>query len=143
MHTVPLIVFDEDCGFCSYWVDFIIRHNKKNSCFFVGLDTELGHHLIDKYQLHDIDSIVFIDDNIAKVYSNAILNILKNMDKPYCFLYYLHVLPLSLLDYTYKLIASSRHSFTKTTDVCIQQSQNSKKYFLYKIEELKEIEDDK
>ena len=142
MKTTSLIVFDDECSFCSYWVNFIIRHDNKKSFFFVGLQTELGTYLLDRYKLQDIDSIILIDDNSAKIHSNAILNILKNMDRPYSFLYYFHVLPIKLLDYVYKLIASTRHSLSNVPDVCVQQRQDNSNRFLYKIEELKEIQDD-
>ena len=143
MKTAFLIVFDDECSFCSYWVDFIIRHDNKKSFFFVGLQTELGTYLLNRYKLQDIDSIILIDDNSAKIHSKAILNILKHMDKPYSFLYHLNVLPIKLLDYVYKLIASTRHSLSNVPDVCVQQRQDNSNRFLYKIEELKEIHDDK
>ncbi|MBK6782542.1 MAG: DUF393 domain-containing protein [Saprospiraceae bacterium] len=80
----PVILFDGDCKFCNFWVQFVLKRDKKNQFYFTSLQSEVGKSLVfslDK-KIQDTDSIIVVHKEKIFLLSDAIYEILKALNHP-------------------------------------------------------------
>ncbi len=58
-----IILFDGECNFCSFWVKYVVKRDRKDMFRFASLQSEKGKELLTKYEVDDlIDSVVLIEE---------------------------------------------------------------------------------
>ena len=78
--NTTILLFDGECEFCNFWIQFVKKRNSKATFEFYPLQSEKGQKLITEYRISDeIDSVVVIKKNKAFVKSNAALQIVKSL----------------------------------------------------------------
>ena len=112
-------------------VNFAIRHDKKAILKFAPLQSEAGKRLKEKYKIPDeIDSVIFIDNNIAYTHSDAAIRIAKHMEWPAKLLYGLIIIPKFIRQPIYKWIAGNRYRWFGKKEECMMPTANVKARFL-------------
>ncbi|RPI63850.1 MAG: thiol-disulfide oxidoreductase DCC family protein [Ignavibacteriales bacterium] len=127
-----VILFDGVCNFCNYWVNFIIDHDKQNVFKFAALQSEKGEELLDKCNLPigDFDSFILIADDKVFKKSSAAFEIAKHLNGWPKILIPLSILPPTLTDFIYDLVAKNRYKFFGKKDSCRIPTKEEKSKFL-------------
>lgn len=127
-----IILFDGECNFCSFWVKFIIKRDRKDAFRFASLQSEVGKQFLTKFNISkNIDTVVFIQNNHAYIKSTAALTILKTLGGLWSMWYVFVLFPRFFRDFFYDLIAKYRYLFFKN-NTCNLNNENSIKHkFLY------------
>ena len=65
-----IILFDGVCNLCNSSVQFIIKHDKNDSCRFVAIQSELGQKIIKHIgvDISKTDSIILYEPTVAYYY---------------------------------------------------------------------------
>ena len=104
------IIYDDSCSFCCMIVKKTSSLiNKKHN--FYSFKSKKGIYLIKKHKIKFKNSVVCLEDNKASHKGEAVLNIIKNMKKPYSFLYAFRILPNWFINNLYMFVAKNRHLF--------------------------------
>ena len=132
MNESKIILFDGVCNFCNFWVNFIIKRDKKNVFKFAALQSEAGLALLKKFKLSttDFDTFILIDGENYFTKSTAALKIAKKLKGSVKLFYPFIVLPKFLRDFFYGLIAKNRYKFFGKRDVCRIPTEKERDKFL-------------
>jgi len=125
-----IILFDGVCNFCEASVQFIIKHDAKSYFHFTPQTSTKGQELWKAYKLGEIDTIVLISNNQAYTHSDAALEICKNLDGFYKYLYVFRFLPKVFRDAAYRLVAKKRYKIFGKKESCMVPSVELKDRFL-------------
>lgn len=125
-----IILFDGVCNLCEASVQFIIKHDAKSYFHFTSQTSTKGQELWNAYKLGEIDTIVLISNNQAYTHSDAALEICKNLDGFYKYLYVFRFLPKVFRDAAYRLVAKKRYKIFGKKESCMVPSVELKDRFL-------------
>lgn len=126
----PIILFDGVCNFCNSSVNFIIKRNKKRNLRFAPLQGKLGTELRDYYQLPSaIDTIIYVYENQVFTKSTAVLMIARSLNFPFNLFYSLIIIPKSVRNFFYTIIAKRRYHWFGKKDSCMIPSKEVKNLF--------------
>ncbi len=124
-----IILFDGGCNFCTFWVKFVIKRDKKDVFRFAPLQSEKGKELLKQYSLQaDLSTVVLIKNNVVKTKSSAALFILKDLGGFYSLGIVLIVVPKFIRDRIYDVIAKNRKKLLKNESCIIPTEQKKKKF---------------
>jgi predicted DCC family thiol-disulfide oxidoreductase YuxK len=114
-----IVLFDGVCNLCSTSVQFIIRHNKHADIKFTSLQSEFGQSMLSRFQLSsEVKTIVFIKGGKAFLRSDAALEVCKELNGFYPFFRFFKIIPTSIRDWVYNLIAKNRYQWFGKKDQC-------------------------
>jgi len=128
----PVILFDGVCNYCNSWVNFYIRHDKKNKLRFAPLQSEKGKELLEKYNFNssELNSVVLIENNKAYIKSSAGLRPFKYLNGIYPIAIALLIVPAFIRNFFYGIIASNRYKWWGRREVCMIPTEEIKNKFL-------------
>jgi predicted DCC family thiol-disulfide oxidoreductase YuxK len=107
MSTNQVVVFfDGVCGLCNGFVDFIIKHDKKQLFKFSPLQSDFA-----KSSLPDQDGQLYSK-------SSAVLQVFSIMGGFWRLLYVFRIFPTSFNDFFYDIIASNRYNLFGKKETC-------------------------
>lgn len=106
------ILFDGDCAFCNGWVRWIMQRDRGGRFRFVPQASQEGIALRKSHNvpLH-VDSIVFLEANVAYVRSDAAWRVLATLPGWGLTATFLRLVPRPLRNWGYDVIARNRHRF--------------------------------
>ncbi|WP_068676725.1 thiol-disulfide oxidoreductase DCC family protein [Oceanobacillus sp. Castelsardo] len=126
-----IILFDGECNFCDYSVQFIIKRDPKGHFQFASLQSDIGKELLKKYNAPQaMDSFVLIEGNHCYFKSSAALRVCKHLKGAWKLLYFLLVVPSPLRDIFYELVAKNRYKWFGKKERCILPSVEERERFL-------------
>lgn len=129
-----IILFDGVCNLCNGFVQFVIKRDKKARFQFASLQSPVVEKLLESYHLSNktMESVILIHKNKNKVWteSSAVLNILRNLNGLYPFLYGFIIIPKGIRDFFYRQISKNRYKWFGKRDACMIPSPEIKKRFL-------------
>ena len=101
----PIVLFDGVCNWCAFWVQFLIKRDRRRTFRFAALQSDPGQQLLKAAGLpsDQLDTMVLIDGDKYYVKSSAVLQIMKKMDRLWPFLFVFIVIPPFIRDYCYDL----------------------------------------
>lgn len=114
----PILFYDGDCGFCQKSVQFILNHEKEPLLRFAPLQGEYALKYLPKDLTNDLDSLVILQDQKIYTKSDAVLLIVKSLGFPYSLAKVGKIIPLSVRDLLYKLVARNRFKLSKASKTC-------------------------
>lgn len=128
-----IILFDGVCNLCNGAVTFIIKRDKHDLFRYAALQSDIGNELTKKHDINttEVDSIVLIEDGRAFTKSSAALRIARHLAGGYPLLYGLIILPKSIRDRVYNLIARNRYKWFGKKEHCLVPTPELKKKFLH------------
>ena len=124
-----IILFDGECHVCDVSVQFIMKRDG-GMFHFASLQSAVGQQLIERFQLHGIDSVVLIENDQAYTKSTAALRIAKLLYRLWPLCYLLIVVPKPFRDSVYELIARNRYKWFGKKDICKLPSEKDRARFL-------------
>ncbi len=106
---------------CSGAVAFIIKRDKSARYKFAALQSENGKNLISKFNLSPdkIDSILLLENDKYFIKSTAVIKICRNLRALWPLMYIFILIPKSLRDYVYDLIAKNRYRWFGKKEQCL------------------------
>ena len=137
-----VVLFDGVCNFCDASVNFIIEHDREGYFRFAPLQSEAGSKLALEHGLSSeiageprddlipIDSVILIEDTKAYTHSSAALRIVRQLGRPWSWLYGLIIVPSPVRDFFYRLFARYRYRMFGRKDECILPSPDVRARFL-------------
>jgi predicted DCC family thiol-disulfide oxidoreductase YuxK len=128
----PVILFDGVCNLCNSSVQFIIKHDKKSVFRFASLQSNFGKSIIQKFNLttKDIDSVILLENDVAKIKSDAALEIVKKLGGIYSLLYIFKIVPNFIRDKVYDFVAQNRYRWFGKQESCWIPTPGLKKLFI-------------
>ena len=128
-----IILFDGVCNLCNSAVQFVIKHDKKDTFRFVALQSVLGQEILAYIGIdaENIDSIVLYEPGIAYYYkSDAALQIARNLDGIFSFGTIFKIIPTGIRNYLYDYIARNRYQWYGKKESCMIPTPELKIKFL-------------
>ncbi|MGB0882640.1 MAG: thiol-disulfide oxidoreductase DCC family protein [Vicingaceae bacterium] len=126
-----IVLFDGECNFCSFWVKYIIKRDKRDVFRFTSLQSDIGKKLLNEHNVNStIDSIVLIEQEKTYIKSTAALRILKQMGGVKTIFYGLIIIPVFIRDFFYDVIAKYRYRWFGKNDCEFIPGLNMKNKFL-------------
>lgn len=115
--TGPVLLYDGECGLCNALMRFMLKHDRRGVLLFAPLQGRTGQAFLRSRHLNtvDFDSVVFVEDlgradTGFEVRSTGALRALGELGGFYGRVArVLGVIPASLRDVVYKLIARVRY----------------------------------
>lgn len=115
-----LILFDDMCNFCNFWVDFIIDRDRNKHFRFASLHSNVAQKILKEKNLDllNSDTIVLVLNDIVFTKSSAALHIAKRLDGIWKLVYVFSIVPKPMRDLVYDLIARNRYKWFGKRDSC-------------------------
>tara|TARA_Y100000991_G_C21903290_1_gene319073 strand:- start:179 stop:550 length:372 start_codon:yes stop_codon:yes gene_type:complete len=117
-----ILYYDGLCVLCNKSIRFIIDRDRKNQ-FKIGL--------LDAFKSEDKqDSVILVHKGIKYNYSSAVIKSLILLGGIYKLAFLLFILPKSLRDFLYKIIAKNRYKWFGKHNTCPKLPEKWKKRFI-------------
>lgn len=124
------IFYDGDCGFCNFWVQWILKNDKKEQFLFAALQSEFGQKFLSERNLktNDFNTIyLWKPESFYCIKSDAILTITNALGGVYYMANLAKIFPKSLRDFGYDVIAKNRNRL-KPQSCTIPTPEQRKKF---------------
>jgi predicted DCC family thiol-disulfide oxidoreductase YuxK len=127
-----IILFDGVCNLCNGFVQFIIKHDKKNKFQFASLQSDFAKKVLIKHHEDPLQLSTVVLIRRDKIYkkSSAALYILKDLGGLFPFLFIFIIMPSFLRDLFYNIISKYRYQWFGKKDTCMLPSPELKNRFL-------------
>jgi predicted DCC family thiol-disulfide oxidoreductase YuxK len=128
-----IIIFDTDCVLCSRWIRFILQHERTDDIQFASSRKSNGKKLAKEFGIspNALDlTYVVIDGERAHTKSNASLVILGKLNRPWSWLRILGLVPRTLRDRIYDIVARNRLQWFGEEKDCFLPSVEQRHRFL-------------
>jgi predicted DCC family thiol-disulfide oxidoreductase YuxK len=122
-----LVLFDSECMFCNYWVIKSLQLNKKGNLIYASLDSKQFAAYKDEFI--KLNSVIFIKDKQYYTYSDAVIEIMRELEIPQILTYTLQLIPKIIRNKVYTILAKNRNRLSKNT-ACPIVPLHYKKRFL-------------
>lgn len=130
-----IILFDGECNFCNYWVNFVLKRDKQHVFKFASLNSEIGNKLKLEHQIQvpiviGIDSIVLIKNDKVFIKSQAVLEISKHLSGGWFLMMVFKIIPTFIRDSVYDFVAKNRYRWFGKSVCELPQNIDFKDKFL-------------
>lgn len=127
-----IIVFDGICNFCNGAINFIIKHDPEGLFVFTPMQTELAQKLITEHKITNvgIDTFLLIKNGKTYIWTDAALEIAKDLDGYWYYFSILKILPRFIRDYLYRLFARNRYTLFGKRNQCMVPTPSVKQRFI-------------
>lgn len=132
----PVLLYDGTCGFCQASVQFVLRHERRDTLRFAPLQGALGTALRARHPLLDgVDSVVWVDDpggaqERLLLRSDAALRVAEYLGGRWRLLAAARIVPRFLRDAVYRLVARHRHRIIRGGEACELPAPGQRSRFL-------------
>jgi predicted DCC family thiol-disulfide oxidoreductase YuxK len=105
------VLYDSECALCNSQVRFIRKHDRRESFRFVALQSDEGMSILRDAGLppDELDTVVYAKEGKHLVRSSAVLGIAGDLGGAWRLLQALRIVPVSVRDLFYRLVARNRH----------------------------------
>jgi len=128
-----LMVFDAHCILCSGFVRFILEREVSEDIIFINAGSAAGIDIAARHGLSaaDLDeTYLVVSGNKGFVRSDAAFEILRHLRRPWPAARILRIVPKSLRDAVYSVVARNRYDWFGRSDVCFVPSPSQKERFI-------------
>ena len=129
-----LIVFDNLCTLCAGWVQFVCRFDPVTRCHFLAAQSEKGQSIMAACGLdgEDFDSNVLIMDGVAYFKMDTVTQTLSSFGGLWACCQVINLLPRTIRNGLYDLIARHRYRLFGKMDVCYTPNPHIRARFIDK-----------
>lgn len=113
-----VIFFDGVCGLCNGFVDFIISVDKRKEFRFSPLQSEFAQKNLPPEMTRNLDSVVFLKEGKTYRKSQAVIKVLEGLGGIWSLAKMGKVLPESILNSAYDLVAQNRYKIFGKKETC-------------------------
>ena len=127
-----VILFDGICLLCLAWVKFIILHDRERVFKLASAQSPEGQALLEffNYSTEQFDTLLVIQEGHCLDETEAILAVLKHLNKPWAFGTIFKFTPISLRNKLYRFIAQRRYQIFGKAPSCIMPTADHTSRFL-------------
>ncbi len=128
-----IILFDGVCNLCNGFIQFVIKRDKQDVFRYASLQSDIGQQLVSDRGIDTktIDSVVLIEPGVAYyIKSDAALQIANHLKGYSSFSRILYLIPSSLRDIVYDIIARYRYVWFGKKDACMIPTPELRAKFL-------------
>lgn len=127
-----IIIFDGVCNLCEYSIQFIIKHDRQAKFKFVSAQSERGKVLQRTYGVDTLrdGTVILLKDDQVYVKSDASVEIAKDLDGLWSFLYIFKFIPRPVRDFIYSKISKNRYRWFGKKNECLLPDNTIKDRFL-------------
>jgi predicted DCC family thiol-disulfide oxidoreductase YuxK len=131
-NTRPILLFDGICNLCNWAVHFVMRNEKSQDFLFASIQSETGHKLLKQFGEENLilKTVYVISNGKLLKKADAILFVTSHLKKPYYFLKFAKIFPVTLLNWLYDLISKNRYKLFGKRDTCRAPSVDEKARFI-------------
>ncbi len=119
-----ILFFDNECGLCQYSIQVLLTIDHKKKFLYAPLKGYIASSGFQNYDTTKLlnslnkESIVYFNNKGFWYASDAVLWVLKDLSNLWSVLFVFKIIPKSLRDALYFLIAKYRKKFFKTKATC-------------------------
>lgn len=132
-----LVLYDGVCGLCNGLIQFLLKRDAEDHFRFASLQSEFASALLKQYRINAIDLntvYVIADFGLADQHllarSDAILHLLTRLKGAWSLMKIGRLLPKSVRDFFYDLVARNRYRIFGKYDVCLMPEPKYRSKFL-------------
>lgn len=127
-----ILLFDGVCNLCNGVVNFVIDHDRSDYFRFAPLQSAAGRSLLKTHGLDAdaLDSVVLLEDGRYYQKSDAALRAARRLEHPVRRLHVLTIIPRTIRDAVYDVIARNRYSWFGRQDACRVPTPELRRKFL-------------
>lgn len=127
-----IIVFDGVCVLCNGWVEFLLRHDRRQRFRFAAMQSASGARLLARHGLDPDDpmSFLLIDEHGARTDSDAVIAVLSDLGGVWRAASAMRVVPVFMRDPLYRLIARNRYRWFGRKPGCVMPREDQRHRFL-------------
>ena len=129
--TKHYVFYDGECGFCNFWVHWILKKDSKNNFLFASLQSNFGQQFLSErnLELKNLNTLyLWKPENYYLQKSQAVFKISEIIGGRYKLLSYLKYLPTGLGDFFYDRIAENRQKLA--SQACEIPTAEERKKFI-------------
>ena len=128
----PIVLFDGVCNWCAFWVQFLIKRDRRRRARFAALQSDPGQQLLKAAGLpsDQLDTMFLIDGDTYYVKSSAVLQITKKMDRLWPLLFVFIVIPPFIRNFCYDLVGNNRYRLLGRRTSCLVRTAELNDLFL-------------
>ncbi|WP_312423189.1 DCC1-like thiol-disulfide oxidoreductase family protein [Epilithonimonas sp.] len=125
-----VVLYDGDCGFCNFWVQWILNNDSHDRFKFASLQSEYGQNFLKNQELptDTFDTLYFIKDGMYYKKMYAVIKIGETLGGVYYGLFSLKVLPKFILNKMYDTVADNRKKLAGES--CLLPTPEQRKKFI-------------
>ena len=127
-----VILFDAVCKLCNGWSRFIIRFDKQHKFTLCSVQSAEGQAILEWFALplDNFTTMLLVKGDRAFSKSDSFIEIMKQLPLPFSLGVILKLIPRSLRDWLYDLIALNRYRLFGKYEACILPSADHQRRFL-------------
>lgn len=136
-NSKTLVLYDGVCGLCNGLNQFLLKRDPNDHFRFASLQSKFSASLLKRYDIDavDLDTVYVVagygqPNQRLLARSDAILHVLGQLGGIWGVLRIGRVLPKSLRDALYNLVARNRYRVFGKYDVCLMPEERYKRKFL-------------
>lgn len=116
----PIVFYDSECLFCSFWVRFIIKHNPAQNLNFASLQSaaRLGIPSDAVIKGKTGSTILLLQGDRIYESSEAVLKITEHLSYPWRAMVVFRIIPVAIRDFIYRQVARNRYRFGSLNSSC-------------------------
>lgn len=125
------VFYDGDCGFCNFWVQWILKNDLKDQFMFAALQSDFGQEFLRERGLETKQlSTLYLwkPQSFYLKKSEAALKIASILGGKYAFIGYLNFVPKSISDFVYDKVAENRKKLA--TNTCFLPNEKERTKFV-------------
>jgi len=128
----PIIIFDGHCVLCSGWANFVLRHDRLGKYRLLAAQSALGRALYVHWGLDPVDyqTNILLAEGIAWFKSDGSIRMMEGMGFPWVLAKLCRVLPLTIRDWLYEVVARNRFRLFGRREICYVPTAEFRNRFL-------------
>jgi prepilin-type processing-associated H-X9-DG protein len=113
-----IVFFDGHCGLCNGFVDFVLKHDTKGIFYFSPLQSDFAKRTVPESYITDLKSVVVHINGETFMRARAVFQVLRKLGSPIKVLSIFSLLPDSILNVSYDLVATNRYRIFGKRETC-------------------------
>ena len=116
----PIVFYDGECVFCSYWVRFALKHNPSQNLYFASLQSAARLYIPADAEIKSKmgSTIILLQGNRIYESSEAVLKIASQLSYPWKAMVVFRIIPVGIRDFFYRLVARNRYRLRSQKSSC-------------------------
>ena len=116
-----IVVFDAHCLFCSGWVHFLLKHDRRGVLNFASMQGANGRALLARAGLdvNHLDTLLLVDGSRTWRNSAALFRVLHALGWPWRLAWAAWLVPAFVRDSIYRWVALNRYRMFGRSESCM------------------------
>ncbi|MGS0748280.1 thiol-disulfide oxidoreductase DCC family protein [Halpernia sp. GG3] len=126
-----VVFYDGDCGFCNFWVGWILQNDHQDEFLFSALQSDFGQKFLEDRNLekHDLSTLyLFSSGKFYLKKSKAVLKIASVLGGRFSLMGIFKIIPTFLSDKVYDIVAKNRQKIASAK--CYLPTPEERKKFI-------------